>query len=260
MDAIICDLDGTLLNNKQEISDRTLDKLTTLKQKHHFKLIICTGRHLFSIKNVASKILPLVDYYITQNGSLVLDKSFKKIADKQISNKLFKELFYKFYQRLEEYCIYDEDKALCFIDYENFKDNSPAKGIVYYPGKIEEYSKAVNKIAFIAKKEVLEKVKSELSEYNDKIEYFFSRETFLDVIKKGVNKGQAVTDLINNILFDNVYIFGDNDNDESMLALDYNTVSMKNGSFLAKRVAKSITKYSNDEDGVVWYLETKIYN
>ena len=58
-----------------------------------------------------------------------------------------------------------------------------------------------------------------------------------------------------NIKNDHLICFGDGINDFEMLDMAYIGVAMKNGSDELKSKAKYITDYTNNEDGVIKFLE-----
>jgi hydroxymethylpyrimidine pyrophosphatase-like HAD family hydrolase len=68
---VVTDLDGTLLNDRQEISRRDTETLEWLGQKNICR-VIATGRNLFSAKKILPPGVP-VDYLVFSTGAGAID-------------------------------------------------------------------------------------------------------------------------------------------------------------------------------------------
>ncbi len=68
---VITDLDGTLLNNTQQLSDSNLKELNYL-QKQGVLIVAATGRSLFKVKTVLAESHPF-DYIIFSSGAGIYD-------------------------------------------------------------------------------------------------------------------------------------------------------------------------------------------
>ena len=86
---------------------------------------------------------------------------------------------------------------------------------------------------------------------NEHIEIVSSENDGIDITLKNVNKGNAVKILANyyNLSLDNIAVFGDNDNDISMLNVTKNSFAMGNATEEVKNIANFVID-SNNEDGV----------
>lgn len=83
----------------------------------------------------------------------------------------------------------------------------------------------------------------------------------MDIMPKGCLKHNAIKKLaeylkINN---DDIICFGDGLNDIEMLEKCGYGVALKNALPEAKKVAKDITKFDNNHNGVINYLKEKVY-
>jgi len=76
MKMVITDLDGTLLNPQQQVSDDDRRSLNLLG-KYNIYRIIATGRSIFSLNKVISPDFP-IDYLIFSSGSGILDWNTKE--------------------------------------------------------------------------------------------------------------------------------------------------------------------------------------
>ena len=84
---------------------------------------------------------------------------------------------------------------------------------------------------------------------------------WIDVALRDANKGNAYRIVQNafSISRENSYAFGDQFNDEELLLACEESYCMKNGADGMKAIAKHVTEYTNDENGVLRELE-KIVN
>ncbi len=83
---VITDLDGTLLNDEQEVNKRDKETLQRLKELNIVR-VIATGRNYFSLSRVLSPSFP-VDYLIFSSGAGILNWHTKKLI---YSSYLIKE-------------------------------------------------------------------------------------------------------------------------------------------------------------------------
>jgi Cof subfamily protein (haloacid dehalogenase superfamily) len=75
--AIVCDLDGTLLNEDSKIGIRDIETLKELRSRG-IKIIIATGRSIFSFKKAVQDSIP-VDYLIFDAGAGIMDVMTEKL-------------------------------------------------------------------------------------------------------------------------------------------------------------------------------------
>ncbi len=68
---VVTDLDGTLLNDRQEITGQNLQTLENLGEKNICR-VIATGRNLYSAKKILPENVP-VDYLVFSTGAGIMD-------------------------------------------------------------------------------------------------------------------------------------------------------------------------------------------
>ena len=90
---------------------------------------------------------------------------------------------------------------------------------------------------------------------------FFSCEWFLEVVPKGMNKGEAVKMLcaLQNVEIENAVAAGDAANDLAMLKAAGIGVVMCNGTDEVKAVADFVTTRDNNHDGVAEIADRFFY-
>lgn len=260
---IILDIDYTLTKNDGTVSDYTKEILNKSKEKGIY-VILCTGRpNIYAIeKSKDSNASPIV---IADNGAIIYNYESKEILYK---NEIKKEILKKVWKMSLTNSV---DCVLNAIDtryrHNRFADSKYIKTNSYIRD-INELDECVSQIVISSKDhesmlnfksniETIEELEiTNTNLYTEKEKDYY----FCDINKKGNSKGKSILKLIDklNINIDNVICFGDSMNDKSMFELCINTVAMKNAETELKSMAKYVTDYTNDDDGVAKFIRQNI--
>lgn len=114
-----------------------------------------------------------------------------------------------------------------------------------------------HKLLLMSEPENIQKIKELLTGMKEvEAEIYRSKDTYLEIMPKGIGKKEAVEDLCRfyGISTKSVLAAGDNDNDKQMLKVAGIGVAMGNAHDSVKACADFVTK-SNDEDGVGYAIE-----
>ncbi|WP_165973957.1 HAD family hydrolase [Marinitoga lauensis] len=224
----VFDLDGTLLTSKEGITSRTINAIKTIHEKGYF-IVIASGRMYKSTKLVIEKYLPFLDKIpiISYNGAYVVSHSGEVIFESDIEKDDAIEIIREAKNENIHVQIYLNDELIGDNDNEEIKQYSRHSGVDYkIANNLEEYIlKSYNgptKVLTVAKKEKLDIFqKKMISKYEHKLNIVRSFNIYLDFLNKNSSKGIALKKLseIYNIDLKNAYIFGDSENDISMLSL-----------------------------------------
>mgnify|MGYP003591273747 CR=1 FL=1 len=256
MEAIVLDLDGTLLTSKENISKKTKDILYKFMEKG-VKIIIATGRTYTSLKPYKD-MLGLETPVVCFNGAKLVDRKEEIIFELPIEEELAKkcieiakdmEIHINFYQN-EVWYVEEPTKEAQF-----YKNSS---GLDYEIKKIKDFDNyEMTKLLFISENERLLELNRKLEEAVGKsVNKAFSKKYYLELMNKEVNKGETLLKLfdIEGINKENVVAFGDGWNDLEMLQMVGEGVAMGNADEeLKKIVGRSCD--TNDNDGIAKYLE-----
>ena len=246
------DLDGTLLNDKKELTSHTREILTRAIDQG-VTVLVATGRPVTGIPEVLRNF-PGMRYALTSNGGRILDLQEDKVL---YANMLS----------------YEMGAAILkiFGDYDTFKE-------IYFDGrgfvqadellKVGEYLQnpamdghEMDKIHALFKNqdERLE-AKQRIMELGD-LSISDSMGTNLEINAPGVNKGMGLIRLgrLLGIEREEVMACGDGNNDLMMLKEVGFGIAMANGADEVKEVADYIT-LSNEEDGVAAAIEKFVLN
>ena len=238
------DLDGTLTNSKQIITDKNIEALKYLKKKN-IKIVICTGRWDSYVINYNKS--NIIDYIICNNGAEIYDLNKDKVID---GTTLDKNTIIK----INEYCT-SNNLDLTYNGLLTRYKNNNINDIIYQGVIICNKKEEVNKLIEFSNK-INTKITYISSSYYKNIDTN-SYTTNINLIK--TSKGNAIKILLDYLNIDkkNSICFGDNNNDIEMFLNCGIKVCMKNGIQKLKDIADYIT-ISNDEDGIAYFINTYI--
>ncbi len=259
---VVSDMDGTLLNSNLEISQENLNAINDLREKG-IRFCIATGRPEQLLKEYIDP-LRMEDPIIMYNGS-VIGHPFQK--EKLYELKLDKEDVKSIIEYCEENDIicmpYSKDKIISKPNYrvdffEERNKNLEEKNKTVFED-IRDIDKIINenninKILLIENdKEKYAKIKKMLATY-PQFEIVTSQKGFIDINPRGASKGNALKVLADHFGYklSEIVVFGDQDNDVSMLEIAGMSVAMANASVNAKKVSKYATVSNNDSGVAKW--------
>ncbi len=255
MKVFVFDLDGTVLNSKNEFPKETKELILNISEKGD-KVIFATGRMHASaeklLRNVFGKDVdfPIISYngalaYVPVNG-FVFEKYLKKeTVDRVIDYARKKNIHVQ---------TYAGDKLWTEKDDEEIKLYSKHADVPYYV--IEDLKcldESVFKVLYVAKSEILDSIIDEVRNIAGKdATVFKSFSIFLDIVPSDANKGIALEFLAKKLGFDlkETVVFGDNENDIFMFNVAGHKIAVGNAVEKLKEVADYVTS-SNEENGVL---------
>ena len=267
------DLDGTLLNDKKELTSHTREILTRAIDQG-VTVLVATGRPVTGIPEVLRNF-PGMRYALTSNGGRILDLQEDKVL---YANMLSYEMGAAILKIFGDYDTFKEiyfdgrgfvqaDELLKVGEYLRnpaMADDirTTRKGITSLWEKMEEMNgHEMDKIHALFKNqdERLE-AKQRIMELGD-LSISDSMGTNLEINAPGVNKGMGLIQLgrLLGIEREEIMACGDGNNDLMMLKEVGFGVAMANGADEVKEVADYIT-LSNEEDGVAAAIEKFVLN
>ena len=243
MKYIFSDLDNTLLFGG-EIKKEDLDAIKYWKDKGN-KFVIATGRGVNMMDMVFKKYPDLADYYILNNGALILDKDKNKIEENIMDIEVARSIISDI----------DIDKFLVAVETENtiysigdFQDDiCPEVGERTVKVNTEEIIKKEMDIVFLncSPKDknlnsAIEIYEELASKYKNQISIFRNKH-WIDMIPLNLSKGTGIKKLSELEKFDecNVFVIGDSLNDISMFEYFKNSYTFD----YAEEVVKEKSKF-----------------
>lgn len=261
-DLIAVDMDGTLLNDKLEITKKNKDKLNELAKKDIY-ITLATARTFNSAFYYARKLgldIPIITY----NGALIKEiKNNKIIYSNSINLDLAKNIIILGKKNNIYTKIYVDEMLLVREDNEEAKKFSKNHRIKYEVMKDIENELSVSPYMIVFKDSIdnIKFIKKRLSEkFSKYISYTQSHPNSLEVMNKGVSKKTALKFLANKLNIDNskILAIGNSENDFEMLKWSGLGIAMKNSDQSLLDKWNQISEYNNNESGVFYILNKYI--
>lgn len=250
------DLDGTLINNNNQISKEDLKAIKELK-KRGIKIVLASGRFDKYVLKWAN-IIEEYDYLITNNGSLIYNSKKEIIYEKLFDDDLLEKLWNYATKTKTGLTLNTRE-----LRYSNIYSttNSEANKIIT---NISEIKTPIYQLVFSSlNHDVITSLIDNLKKYPIHILYisnhYYTKEKdksiSVDVNLKNVSKGQAIIYLQQqlNIQKENCICFGDNLNDKTMFDKCGIKVVMDNANPQLKTIASYIT-LDNNHSGVAYFI------
>lgn len=255
------DLDGTLLNDNAELNSKTIEYIKSL-DKNDYKVIITTGRPLLGMIDFYEK-LGLDTYAICNSGTSIIDlKRGNTLVNHPIDKDVYISVF-KETKSILDSAIYTIDRK-CYM-YKKMENaefiKHITKGAEVIIGELDEICDiSPNGGLFMVKKGYEKEFENIISKHKEvKVRCWgnFYGNDYYEIYNSSYNKATSLKDLLRfyNADTSKLVCFGDSINDSEMLSLTKNSVCMINGKDELKKIATYITKYDNNNDGVIEFIK-----
>ena len=214
MKVIVFDLDGTLLDTKNEIigGEKTLSLLNDY-QESGYRLAICTGRLDHDIVAINRKYHLGITERISQNGAVIYQGNQLNavLLDKQAAVKIY-DLLTEYDVRVEMNTVSnrywmsprDPDFPKEFYDSsiikEDFKAIIPYQPVVLY--------------LVVGEEECLKEIQTVIKKKFTQVDAILTSKTSLEIVPLHISKGEAIRVMYPE---DEVYAIGDSESDLAML-------------------------------------------
>jgi len=260
---IAADIDGTLVNNKREITPRTKEKIHEAINKGVI-FAICSGRPIQGVQLITRQLEADVPV-ITYNGAMVITGESRKIIYSCTMRKedaLQVERLGR--ERNTTIAIWADNQLYVNRMDERAAQYSELSGTepVLYENVEELIEKGINKILWYDEVDRINEFLKELQgKLNPSVNFHTSQPFFLEFVDINASKAIALEKLgeYYGIKREEMIAIGDGFNDLSMIEYAGLGVAMENAPFEIKEAADFVT-LSNENDGVAYVIEKFILN
>ena len=259
---IVLDLDGTLTNNKKEITPRTKQALMQA-QAAGVHVVLASGRPTYGIVPLAEE-LKLKDnggYILAFNGGKIIDCTNKKVLfEQKLDEQLVPILFQEAKKAGMEILTYQGEGIAAtnkddeYVQHEAFINKMP---VMQYNDFLNQLVYPINKCLIVGDPTPLHELEIRLAkELEGKMDVYRSADFFLECVPLGIDKARALDRLISSLRIsrEEVIACGDGYNDLSMIRFAGLGVAMANAAKDIQSEADFVT-LSNEEDGVAHVIE-----
>lgn len=256
---ILSDIDGTLLNNKHQVTEKT---------KKEIQRVVGSGIPFIPVSaRMPEAIMPIInDIGVTvpmvcYNGALILDEEGNEIA----SFPMAADIAYDFCKFIEtdhphitwnvygghEWYAQNHDRA-------RVEREERIVQVISTPASLEDIKtmKVVHKILLMGAKEDMDLIEGPLKKKYPSLSIARSSDILLEVMNQGIDKGIAVDILYKHyhLTKEEVVAFGDNYNDLDMLSNVGHAYVMGNAPDEVKKRFTNVTEDHNN-DGIALVLK-----
>ena len=259
---IVLDLDGTLTNNKKEITPRTKQALMQA-QAAGVHVILASGRPTYGIVPLAEelKLKDIGGYILAFNGGKIIDCTNNKVLfEQKLDEQLVPILFQEAKKAGMEILTYQGEGIAAtnkddeYVQHEAFINKMP---VTQYDNFLNQLVYPINKCLIVGDPTPLHELEIRLAkELEGKMDVYRSADFFLECVPLGIDKARALERLISSlgISREEVIACGDGYNDLSMIRFAGLGVAMANAAKDIQSEADFVT-LSNEEDGVAHVIE-----
>ena len=259
---LVLDLDGTLTNEKKEITPRT--KATLMKlQEQGIKLVLASGRPTYGVVPLAEELdmANYGGYILSYNGGTIINCQTKEnLHQSSLEPKYIPELYdiakkggMEILSYQDEFIV-SEDVNNQYVQYESMLTKMQVKAVDCFKAALV---KDVSKCIITGNPDELALMEKEMQEiYDGRMSIYRSEKFYLEVNPMGIDKANSLRMLLEklNMTEENMAACGDGYNDLTMIQLAGLGVAMANAQDSVKEAAQYITT-SNEEDGVADFVE-----
>ncbi len=266
---LLFDNDGTLINDDRQLTDATREALEEAHKKGYL-MGLASGRTYENLSTFpkAWGLSFDFDVYIGQNGAELYDGVHHTHT---IENYLSKEQIIDICLKVEAFDVngicaiqtFDDDCVYVYHANEMIRQSFARNRIheAVFVDNVEDMAKAqTTRVMIRIPEEHMAEFEEYLAKHPNPTYTGYKTQPFVyEFVDIKTRKGHGVEMLQKAFGFqkDEIMSFGDTSNDNSMIESTYG-VCMANGSSDTKALAREITRYTNNEDGLADYLRTHL--
>ena len=259
---IVLDLDGTLTNNKKEITPRTKQALMQA-QAAGVHVVLASGRPTYGIVPLAEelKLKENGGFILAFNGGKIIDCTNNEVLfEQKLDEQLVPILFQEAQKAGMEILTYQGEGIAAtnkddeYVQHEAFINKMP---VMQYDDFLNQLVYPINKCLIVGDPTPLHELEIRLAkELEGKMDVYRSADFFLECVPLGIDKARSLDRLISSLRIsrEEVIACGDGYNDLSMIRFAGLGVAMANAAKDIQSEADFVT-LSNEEDGVAHVIE-----
>lgn len=252
---VFLDIDGTLLDSQNQVSENT-QKLLKRLEKKNIPIVLCSARSPSGVKQI-SKLINIRGPYVCYGGSLILDADDSILGECGIPltnaiaiKKRISEQFPNVRVSTYLYDVWLTDE----MESEEIRNEMAITECIPLVSPLEAAASGidhVHKLLCIGSVSDIAQLRQYGARNFPEVEFVLSKPTYLEIVPRGIDKGSALDIVCRHyhVAPSESIACGDSFTDIPMLENAGLGIAMGNAAELVKRSANRVTA-SNDEEGV----------
>ena len=247
---VAIDLDGTLLNDSKQVSDRTSLALHGLPERG-VKVVIASARPPRSVRHIYAA-LHLDTWQINYNGALIWDEAARRVVFHQpMTGEVVRRLIETSRKRFPDVLVSCEVQDRWLTDRVE-QSHTTETGRLFQPDQIatipELCAEPVTKLLLLGPPDMMTNLSRAIGEWSPNVSVVQSDPHLIQVMDAGVSKASALRRVAEHydVPMTQVMAIGDAANDVAMLEAAGVAIAMDNASPEVKRVADWVAPSNND--------------
>ncbi|WP_372919700.1 HAD family hydrolase [Salegentibacter sp.] len=253
---IVTDMDGTLLNDLHEIHPDFWEMEQKLSEKG-IMFSVASGRQFYNLESNFERIKDRMMFF-AENGTYVSHRGKELYV-----NPLNREDamgFVKMGRKLEDTKLVLCGKESAYVETSDQEFITHISQFYQRLKPVEDLTRVddvILKVTLCNDKGVEEHTYPHFVNYRDRFKIAIAAKVFIDITALDANKGNAIKDVQRemNISPEETLVFGDYLNDLEMMKNAKYSYAMKNAHPEIKQASNFVTRYSNNENGVLKTIE-----
>ena len=266
-DLIVSDIDGTLLNSQQCLSQKNLNSILASKDLLGVDFMVATGK---AIGRWTAEILPPLQSRMPEifiQGLYIRDPEGRTVFSNSLSREILQTLLEISNDLGITMVLYSHNRIICrerneLTDRLIFYGEPTPEAVGSVDAFLEESRMEIYKVIYMSHDARLGTVlKPKLREiFGEDVSITSAIEGMLEVLPKGSSKGKGVEFVLDmlNVAPERVMAIGDGENDIEMLQLVGLGIAVANATEATKAAADVVSQFTNDEDAVAHSIEEYI--
>jgi Cof subfamily protein (haloacid dehalogenase superfamily) len=255
-DLVAIDVDGTLLNSKNELSDGTEAAVKAVREQG-IGVTLVSGRGKLPLTPLIRR-LGITLPYIGSGGAYIADPVSGHVIEHHPLTREDVAMVVELGRAAQVGIFFEEIDRLtgeASPEVMRFIRAIAGVDVMFAKDILRETQAAPTKMFLTGDHEVLVGVEAQIRDRNRPLNLVFSGPIYLEVTRSGINKGAAIKRLAEymHLSLQRIAVIGDGGNDVSMFQIAGLSVAMGNAGPDVKAAANFVAP-TNDEGGVAWAL------
>lgn len=258
IDLIITDVDGTLLNSEQKLTERTVEQIRLAEMDAGVPLMIATGKAYGPWTNEVLPVLASPMPQVFLQGLYIRDVDGNEMCSRVLSFEIVAQVVELAAALSLTLVLYSSDRIICeerndHTDRLIFYGEPTPEGVGPVVRYLESTRLKIHKCIFMADEDAIAEARPVVQDqFEDDVSLTSAISGMLEVLPANSSKGRGVEFVLNALTIapERCMALGDGENDVEMLRMVGLGIAVGNATEKAKEASDIVLDYTNDQDAV----------